>query len=284
MIRCEYHRPRSLKEALELKAAVPGARVIAGGTDLMVRLRGRELAAPALISLRSIPELAGIREDGGLRIGAATTFTDLVADPAVARGWPVLVEAAGRVGSRQIRNVGTVGGNLANASPCADSAPPLLVLEAGVRLERAGGSRELPLRDLFVGPGATAMSADEILTEVILPRPERGARAVFLKKGRVKMDLAVASVAVLLVMDGDLCRKARVAAGSVGPTPLRLPEVEAALEGATLTPERVAEAAGIARRGVAPISDVRSTADYRRQVIEVFVRRAIGQLLGWEAA
>jgi carbon-monoxide dehydrogenase medium subunit len=284
MTHCEYHRPRSLGEALDLKAAVPGARVVAGGTDLMVRLRSGELAPGALISLRSIPELAGVREDGAVSIGAATTFTDLIADPTVARGWPVLVEAAGRVGSRQIRNVGTVGGNLANASPCADSAPPLLVHEARVRLESVRGRRELPLHELFAGPGATALAADEILTAVILPPPVPGARAAFLKKGRVKMDLAVASVAVLLVMEGELCRKARISAGSVGPTPLRLPEAEAALEGATLTPERVAEAAGIARRGVAPITDVRSTADYRRQVIGVFVKRAVSRLLGWEAA
>ncbi len=285
MIRCEYHRPHSLGEALELKAAVPGARVIAGGTDLMVRLRSRELAPPALISLRRIPDLAGVREEqGGARIGAATTFTDLLADPIVARDYPVLAQAAGRVGSRQIRNAGTVGGNLANASPCADSAPPLLALGARVRLERSGGSRELPLEDFFLGPGAAALEADEILTAVLLPPPEPGARAVFLKKGRVKMDLAVASVAVLLVVEGDTCRRARVTAGSVGPVPLRLREVEALLEGAVPTPERVAEAAEVAMRSVTPITDVRGAADYRRRIVGVFLKRALGSLCAREAA
>ncbi|MBN2497328.1 MAG: xanthine dehydrogenase family protein subunit M [Deltaproteobacteria bacterium] len=285
MIRCEYHCPRALGEALGLKAAVPGARVIAGGTDLMVRLRSRELAPAALISLRRIPELAGVREEqGGARIGAATTFTDLLDDPVVARDYPVLARAAARVGSRQIRNAGTVGGNLANASPCADSALPLLALGARVRLERSGGSRELPLDDFFLGPGATALAEDEILTAVILPPPDIGARALFLKKGRVKMDLAVASVAVLLSMDGPVCRKVRVAAGSVGPVPLRLREVEALLEGAAPTPERTARAAEVAMRCVAPITDVRSTADYRRHIVGVYLRRALESLLGREAA
>jgi len=284
MIPCEYHRPRSLREALELKSAIAGARVIAGGTDLMVRLRGRQIAPPALISLRSVAEIYGVREDEGLHIGATTTFTDLLADPVVARRCPVLAQAAGHVGSPQLRNVGTIGGNIATASPCADTALPLLVLEASARLESAGGSRVVPLHELFLGPGATSMRDDEILTRLIVAAPEPGIRAVFLKKGRVKMDLSVASVAVLLVMEGNVCRKARVAAGSVGPTPLRLHEVESILVGATLDASLVAEAAAIAKRSVSPISDLRSTADYRRQLVGVFVRRAIGRLLGWEAA
>ena len=284
MIRCEYHRPASLAATLELKSVIAGARVIAGGTDLMVRLRSREVAPPALISLRSVPELAGVREEEGLRIGAATTFTDLIADPDVARDYPVLAEAASRVGSRQIRNAGTIGGNIANASPCADSALPLLVHEARALLASGRQRREVPLRDLFVGPGATAMEADEILTHLILPPPDPGCAAVFLKQGRVKMDLSIASVAVLLVLDGDVCRKARIAAGSVGPTPLRLTEAEGVLEGEVVDGDRVKRAVAAAMGRGAPISDVRATADYRRHLIGVFVRRAIDRLLGREAA
>jgi CO/xanthine dehydrogenase FAD-binding subunit len=284
MMRYDYHRPTTLAEALALKAETKGARFIAGGTDLMVRIKDKDVVPPALVSLRSIPEITGICLDDGACIGAATTIGDIVRHAGLAKRYPALIGAARRVGSQQIRNAGTIGGNVCNASPCADTALPLLVHEARVGLASAGGRREIPIGDLFCGPRATCLAADEIMTHVTLPAPSPGAKAVFLKKGRVMMDLSVASVAVLLELDGETCVRARVAAGSVGPIPLRLPEAEKILEGAKITDDILAKACEAAMRGVSPITDVRSTAEYRRHIVGVFLKRAVLGLLGRETA
>jgi carbon-monoxide dehydrogenase medium subunit len=280
MKRYDYFRPSSLAEAFKLKADVGDARFIAGGTDLMIRIRGKEVRPKALISLRNIEEIAGVTADGGARIGAATAIADIAGDADLCARFPVLVQAACRVGGPAIRNAGTVGGNLCNASPCADTALPLLVLDARLEIESARGSREIPLAELFRGPRVTSLGADEIVTHVVVPAPSAKARAVFLKRGRVMMDLSVASVAVLLELDGDTCSRARIAAGSVAPTPLRLGEAEAILTGRRLTVDVVAQACEAAMRGVSPITDVRSTADYRRHIVGVFLKRAVAGLLG----
>jgi len=281
MTRYDYHRPSSLAEAHALKAEIGDARFIAGGTDLMIRVRDKEVRPKALISLRNVAGLAGVTmAGGGARIGAATTIADIARHAELGRAFPVLVEAAGRVGGPAVRNAGTVGGNLCNASPCADTALPLLVLDARLAIEGPRGGREIPLAELFRGPRSTSLAPDEIVTAVIVPAPAPGARAAFLKKGRVKMDLSLASVAVLLELDGDTCATARVAAGSVAPTPIRLPAAEALLAGRRLTDDVVAAAAEAAMQGVSPITDVRSTAEYRRQIVGVYLRRAVLGLRG----
>jgi CO/xanthine dehydrogenase FAD-binding subunit len=284
MTRYDYFKPGTLAEAFALKAELGDARFIAGGTDLMIRIRGKEVRPVALISLRNIPAIAGATADRGASIGAATTIADIAGSAELGRRFPVLVQAARRVGGPAIRNAGTIGGNLCNASPCADTALPLLVLEAGLEIESARGRREIPLAELFRGPRATSLAPDEIVTRVTVNAPAPGAKAVFLKKGRVMMDLSVASVAVLLELDGDTCSTARVAAGSVAPTPIRLHEAEAILSGRRLTDDVVAKACEAAMRGVSPITDVRSTAEYRRHIVGVFLKRAVFGLLGRGAA
>jgi aerobic carbon-monoxide dehydrogenase medium subunit len=284
--RFDYSKPTSLEEALRLKRSTTGSRFIAGGTDLMVQIKNRTAQPPALISLRSIRELTAIDVNGATCIGSMAPLTDLIEHPAIRERYPVLVEAVRRMGSVQIRNVATLGGNLCNASPAADGAPPLLVLDAKLRLLGEQGCRDVPLADYFVGPGETTQGRDEILTAILLEPPEPAARAVFLRKDRVHMDLAMVNVAVLLAMeaDGETCRMARVAAGAVAPTPLRLREVESLLEGQELTPELLGRAQEVAREGVAPITDVRASAEYRRHITGVFVRRSIEILLGWRSA
>ncbi|MFH0902480.1 MAG: xanthine dehydrogenase family protein subunit M [Pseudomonadota bacterium] len=279
MMRYDYHRPRSLDEAYRLCEANPAASFIAGGTDVMVRIRSRTMRPPALISLRSISDLRGIDPDG-TRIGAMTTIGELCEHPVVRETYPVLVEAGRRLGSAQIRNVATIGGNLCNASPCADMVPALLVLEARVRIESAEGRRELPLEQLFRGPGATCLARGEVMTAILLDPSAAQSRAVFKKKGRVRMDLALASVAVRLRAEEGVCRLVRVAAGSVAPTPLRLREVEALLVGRPVSQELLTSVQQLAAKSVAPITDQRATEDYRRQIVGVFVRRAVEEL--WE--
>ena len=286
MSQTTYHRPRTVEEARSLKAETPGACYIAGGTDLLVRMRSGDEDPSALISLRSLPELRGIAADGALAIGAMTTLTDVLEHPAVKEHYPVLIRAVRAIGSVQIRNVATLGGNLARAVPCADSAPALLVLDARVRIEGPGGRREIPIDELFVGSRRTCLGPDDVLAAILLdPAPPR-ARSVFLKKTRVHMDLALASVAVLLEMDADgetgsrqTCTYARVATGSVAPTPLRLPEVESLFAGRRITPEVLRRAQELAREGISPISDVRTSADYRRHITGVLLARAVSTLL-----
>lgn len=279
MTRYFYYKPLTLDDALELKAKLPGSAFIAGGTDLMVKIRNGEAQPPDLISLRSVPELRGIEENGVTRIGAMTTISELLEHPTLGTRYPVLTEAAGRHSGPQIRNVATIGGNLCNCSPCADTATPLLVLDARVRLRKANEIRELPLHELFKGPGETCIAQGEILTDILLDPPREKVVATFMKKGRVQMDLAVASCAVLLEMEGDTCRRARIAAGSVAPVALRLEKVEEMLEGKVISKELLAQIQEVAAESVSPITDIRTTEEYRRRIVGVYTRRAIEQLL-----
>lgn len=276
----EYFRPRSLEEAFLLKQNNPEARFIAGGTDLMVRIKNREEHPPALISLRCIPGLASIEVNGGARIGALATIHQIIQHKELGRAYPVLVEAARRLGSVQIRNAATIGGNLANASPSADMALPLLVLGAKLKLRQGEKNRTAPIGDFFKGPGESCLTPSEILTEICLEPPAAKAKGVFLKKGRVRMDLALASLAILVEMEGETCRKARIAAGAAAPVPLRLHRVESQLEGQLVSPELVTEAQRTASESVSPITDIRSTAEYRRHIIGVFLRRGLERILG----
>jgi carbon-monoxide dehydrogenase medium subunit len=231
----DYYKPHSLEEVWELKQKFPEALCIAGGTDLFVQIKKGDLRPSVLISLCSIPELSTLGFNGWINIGAVITINEIIQHPELRDKFPILVDAARNLGSIQIRNVATVGGNLCNCSPAADMATPLLVCEAVVRFQSSEGVRDVPLDKFFVGPGETCLAPGEILTNILVDPTGREVKSIFLKKGRVKMDLALASVAILLKMDGEICLSARIAAGSVAPVPVRLPKVEALLEGALLT-------------------------------------------------
>jgi carbon-monoxide dehydrogenase medium subunit len=279
MSRYDYYQPESLEEAFRLKKTIPDSVYISGGTELMVRINKKELHPRALISLRSIPDLCDVENDKKIRIGAMTSISDIKKNSLLYEKYPILFQAAKELGGVQIRNVATIGGNLCNGSPAADMAPPLLVLEAKVRLQNDQKSRELPLENFFLGPGETSLFHGEILTDILLEPPKKNTKTIFLKKGRTRMDLAVASVAVLIRTEGDRCLSARVAVGSAAPTPLRLFEVEALLEGATYSRELLTEAQQLASHSVSPITDVRSAADFRCHLVGVLVKRALEKLM-----
>jgi len=282
MNRYGYYQPETLDEAFRLKKTIPESLYISGGTDLMVRIKKRELRPRALISLRSIHNFSGIINGEIIRIGAMTSISDLLKNSLLHEKYPVLIQASKELGSVQIRNIATIGGNLCNGSPAADMAPPLLVLEAKVRLQSSQKIRDLPLEKFFLGPGETGLSSGEILTGILLEPPEQNTKTIFLKKGRTRMDLAVASVAVQIRTEGDKFLRARIAAGSVAPTPVRLFEVEALLEGAALSRELLNEAQQLTAKSVSPITDVRSSADYRCHLVGVLVKRALEKLLAKE--
>jgi CO/xanthine dehydrogenase FAD-binding subunit len=256
--------PRTLDEALALKTEVPGAVPIEGGTDVMVELNFDRARPPALLNLNEVRELRGwSREDGSLRLGAALTYTECRGD--LAGLLPALAEAARTVGSPQIQNRGTVGGNLGTSSPAGDALPPLLIEDANVELASTHGERAVPLVDFLVGPKRNVLADDELIVGVRLT--PSGARQTFMKVGpRNAMVIAVVSLAMSVDRErGEL----RAAYGSAGPVPKL---VTAPLDQADGFPDRVAEAAQ-------PIDDVRGTARYRRHALRVLTRRALERCL-----
>ena len=204
-----------------------------------------------------------------------TLWREIETDPLVTRFAPALAEAAPMVANPQIRNVASIGGNLCNAAPSADGAPPLMVMEAMLIIAGADGEREVPISEFFQGPGRHCMAPDEVLSAIVIPEMPVHSGTAFLKSGRVTQDIAVANVAVSVEMADSVCKKCRVAAGAVGPVPMRLREVEAFVEGKEVTPELLLEIQAMASREVTPITDVRSTEVYRRTVTGVMVKRAL---------
>jgi len=254
-----------LEEALRLKSETPGAVPIEGGTDVMVELNFDRSRPPALLNLNEVAELKGwARENGTLRLGASLTYDEAMEAP-LSELLPALAEASRTVGSPQIRNRGTIGGNLGTASPAGDALPPLLIEEAEVELARVGETRRIPVREFLVGPKQNALEQDELITAVFVE--PSGAPQTFMKIGpRNAMVIAVCSLAVSADRErGEL----RASFGSAGPvTGL----VTAPLEDRAAFPERVADAAS-------PIDDVRGTAEYRRHALRVLTARALDRVL-----
>ncbi len=281
----DYYKPDSFSEAFRLKGEIPGARYIAGGTDLIILLKEATEAVqrpPALISLRSIPDLVGVVEtERCVEIGAMTPLQDLLEHIRVQGSFPALAQALSTFGGVQIRNAATLGGNLCNASPAADSAPPLLVYGARLKVAGPSGHREIVLDDWFRGPGQTALDGNEIVTAVVLDKPAAAVRSGYLRKSRVSMDLALVGLAVALELEEDMvtCRSLKAAAAAVAPVPLRLTKVEQFLKGQALDDTTLARAAALAEEAVTPISDVRSSAGYRKRITGVFLKRLVQRLL-----
>jgi len=264
----QYYEPRSLDEALEILGKHAGeARILAGGTDLLVKMKTRQVEPRIVVNIKRIPGLRYIVEDGDyIRIGALTTLRDLEASSVIREKLPALHDAVRQMASIQIRNMATIGGNLCNASPAADTAPPLLVYDAVVRAVGPRGERRIPIGEFFKGPGLTVLEPGEILVEIIVGK-QRGSSA-FMKIGRVAVDLAIASAAVYLEVDDERITEVRIAAGSVAPTPIRCPRTEESLRGLRIN-ELSLESFKAMESEVKPITDVRGTAEYRRHIVKV---------------
>jgi len=274
----EYAAPQSVEEAVRLLVDHgPGAGVIAGGTDLLVR-RPEELELLVDVSRLG---LDGVEEEerGGLRVGACVTAAALEEDVrVVGRGcWGVLSEAAAALGTPTVRNRATLGGNLSNGSPAADLAVAVLAAEGKVETAGSGIRRFIPIEKLFRGPGQTCLHPDEIVVAVHLPPPQVGEAGAFLKLRRhqTAVDIATVSTAVVVRMEGGECRHARIALGAVAGTPMLATEAASFLTGKELTADVVRQAGEIAAREARPIDDIRASASYRRQMVAVLVRRAL---------
>jgi carbon-monoxide dehydrogenase medium subunit len=271
-----YHRPKELSEALRQLTELEGAMVLAGGTDLLIQIKTGEYSPHAIVQVVDIEELNRLETGVGLHIGAAVRLYRLEENDVVSRSYTALHDAVRGLGSVQVRNMATIGGNLCNASPSADTATPLLVLGAeaeitGINGSGALGRRTFPMESFFTGPGTTILKRGQLLSALTLPEIPTNSGSAFMKLGRVKLDMAKISCSVYLERDAGKIRTIRVAIGGAAPTPVRAVEVERALQGKACTPDRVQEASRGVVESIAPISDVRSTEGYRRRTASVIV-------------
>jgi CO/xanthine dehydrogenase FAD-binding subunit len=274
-----FAAPVGLEEALSLLASDPAARVVAGGTDLVVAARqGRKPLPESIVAIDRIGELAGHEVvAGSLVLGALTSHAWLAASPDVRAGWTGLADAASIVGSPATRGTGTIGGNLMNASPAAETIAPLVVLDAQVTLRGiAGATRTVAAADLATGPGRTIATQGELLTLVTIPPTAAGSGSAYIRlEYRRAMEIAIVGAAALVTIVDGVVREARIALTAVAPTIVRAPEAEAVLRGTPATPASFRQAGRAAAAAARPIDDVRASADYRRAMLEVMVARVL---------
>ncbi|HLH22364.1 MAG TPA: xanthine dehydrogenase family protein subunit M [Chloroflexota bacterium] len=284
MIDFDYQAPAQLDEALALlQQHGDDARVIAGGTALVIMMKQRLVQPQLLVSLRRIPELEQVRADNGtLHLGATATHRAVETSPIVRDRWPLLAETYRHVATVRIRNMATVGGGVVHGDPNQDPPPALIALDAKARLRSASGEREVPLQSFFLDYYETDVQPGEVLTEIVVPEQPRDAGWSWVKfLPRTADDYATVSVACLLSLENgsNRCREARIALGSAATTPVRADAAENALRGQELTPERLREAAQLVAGQVDPISDFRGSSDYKRDMAVVWTRRALEQAL-----
>jgi CO/xanthine dehydrogenase FAD-binding subunit len=280
----ELRRPENVEEALRILGGSTGAKLLAGGTDVMVGMRVGKIDPEMLIDLSRIADLTGIHSSdhfpGGLFIGALTKIRDIERAPELDGGWKILSQAAGTLASVQIRNLATLGGNICNAAPSADTATSLLVLEAAVEIAGSDGRFIIPLEDFFKGPGHTVLGSDRILIGFHLPlQPDRTAGAYIKHGARKAMDCCTLGVAALVSSSAGKIEKARIAIGAVAPIPLRVHAAEDLIQSrGVLTEDVIESAAEIAMKAARPIDDVRGQAWYRRDMVAVDTRRALAMI------
>ncbi|MDZ4278277.1 MAG: xanthine dehydrogenase family protein subunit M [Dehalococcoidia bacterium] len=282
MYRFQYFAPQSLAEAVTLlQERGDGVRLLAGGTDLLVHMKEAALHPSAVVSLHALPELRTIDFDeaGGLRIGAGVDMATIESHPAVRERYASLAEGAGVLGSVQTRNMATLGGNVANAAPSADTVPPLIAFDAVAEIAGPGGARHVPVAEIATGPGRTALARDEVLVAFQLPTPPPNTGSVYQRHTPRKiMDIAAVGLGIRLTLRdaGRTIEEARIALGAVAPTVIRAQDAEAALAGQPASEKRFARAAELAQEAARPISDVRGSAEFRRYLVGVITRRCLG--------
>lgn len=277
MLNFDYLKPASLAEALALRQAGARALFVAGGTDVIPLIKKKVISPDVLISLRGISELKGLYEASEqVVVGSGVTLRELEKSPLVGRFFPALRDAVIDMASVQIRNVATLGGNIVNASPGADSAAPLLIYAAEVAIVRADGrERRLPLDDFFLGPKRVALEEDELVRALVLPKPRPGCGSAYAKfMKRKAMDLANVGVGVSLCLDdGGVCRGARIGLATVAPTPLRARRVEEFLRGRVPDDDVLREAGLLAAGEISPIDDLRGRAWHKTEVVKSYLPR-----------
>ena len=282
--RFEYLAPKTIDEALSLLSQYKEkAKVIAGGTDVVPQLKRREIKAPQyIVDLKGIPGLDYIKYDevGGLTLGALATIHAVETSPIIREKFSILFQAAQSMTSPQVRNRGTIVGNICNAVPSADTATALLTLEAKLKLISQQSERMVNIEDFFTGPNQTVLADEEILQEIQIPSLPPHAKGIYLKlTPRRSMDLAIVGVAVVVIPEDGLCNDIRIALGAVAPTPIRVKRAEGILKGQRFNEQLMEKAAQTAAEESRPIDDQRASAEYRREMVKVLTRRAMEQAI-----
>ena len=270
-----FHSATTVDEALALVGDGSDAKVVAGGSDLIVQARGGRALPSTVVAIHRIDALRSIDASGDLTLGALASHADICAHDGIRAGWTALADASAIVGSHATRNVGTIGGNLMNASPAMETGSPLIAMGASVELRSAGGSRTVPVEELWTGPGRTSAQPGELLTSVTVPALPAGSGSAYVRlEYRRAMEIAIVGAAACVTLDGGSVAAARIALTAVGPTLLRSTAAEAALIGTDGGADALASVAAGASADASPISDLRADEDYRRAMIGVIAKRA----------
>jgi carbon-monoxide dehydrogenase medium subunit len=272
----QYLQPETIQEATSLLKKLPNCKVIAGGTDLIPQMKQSLLDPEYLIDLKKIPELVGIKQtSSGIWIGAATKLRTIEKSHLVKEKIPLQYLATKTIGSIQIRNMGTIGGNVCNASPAADGALGLLAQDAIAHITGADRQRNVAINTFFTDPSTTILDKDEIVTGFTVPLPEKNTGYHFISIGRMALDISTVSIAVTVTKEHGKATKVSIALGSVAPTPMRISDVEKYLLGKVLTDNLIKEVATVVSDRIIPITDIRATAEYRREAAKGMAMEAL---------
>jgi carbon-monoxide dehydrogenase medium subunit len=282
MKRFDYIRPGNMEDAIAALQANDEPYLLAGGTDLLIGMKTNAVKPKCLIDLKGIPDIDGIEYDNGFKIGTLTTVRDVEVSPLIREKIPALSEAAETLGSIQIRNRATIGGNLCHGSPAADMAAILLAMNCEVKIATGNGAKTIELDQFFSGPNQTILNRNEVLSQIIIPKEIEQFKGIYLKHGpRKAMDIGIVNIAILLNADvgSGFCNQIMIALGAVAPRPIRAKKAEALLNANRLTPELIQEAAEAASNEATPISDFRASAGYRQDLVKNLIIKGIQQIL-----
>ena len=282
MKRFDYIRPGTMEDAIAALQANDEAHLLAGGTDLLIGIKTKAVKPKCLIDMKGISGIDGIEYNNGFKLGAMTTVRDIEVSPLIREKIPVLSQAAATLGSIQIRNRATIGGNLCHGSPAADMAAILLAMNCKVSIASDEGERTIGLDQFFTGPNSTVVGKHEVLSQIIIPKKMEQFKGVYLKHGpRKAMDIGIVNIAIVLDADltKGLCNQVMIALGAVAPAPIRAKKAEALLNGKELKPERIQKVAEAAADEAKPITDFRATAGYRKDLVKSLVVTGIQQIL-----
>jgi len=282
MKRFDYIRPGNMADAIAALQANDEPYLLAGGTDLLIGMKTNAVKPKCLIDLKGIPGIDCIEYDNGFKLGALTTVRDVEVSPLIREKIPALSEAAATLGSIQIRNRATIGGNLCHGSPAADMAAILLAMNCEVKIATGNGAKTMGLDQFFTGPNSTVLSRNEVLAQIIIPKEIEQFKGIYLKHGpRKAMDIGIVNIAILLDADvsSGFCNQIMIALGAVAPRPIRAKKAEALLNANRLTSELIQEAAEVASDEATPISDFRASAGYRKDLVKNLVAKGIDQIL-----
>jgi carbon-monoxide dehydrogenase medium subunit len=280
----EYLAPKTLNEALSLLDDYKdeNARILAGGTDLLVKMKTIDLKTDYLINVKNIPELNFIDTADGLKIGAAVPLSHIERIGKVKEKYPALYEGIKSMAAIAVRNMGTIAGNICNASPAADTVPSLIAYGAKVKLVSKRGERTVLVEDFIAGVGKTIIGSDELITQVNIPEMNKNSGSAFSKKGRVKADIAKINLAVYLEREGSICKDCKIVLGSVAVKAIRAKEAEGLLKGQAVSASLIDKIAKEASEEIKPIDDIRSSAEYRSEIARVIVEDTVK--IAWERA